>query len=107
MPRGIFYVESSPISPERVDEYHRWYEQHIGEILSLEGFRSARRFVTVGDGGSFVAMYEIEGDDLDAVRARIGEARNRGEMTPPTALATDPPPVIRLLELIGEYGRPD
>jgi len=103
MTRGIMFVESRPESPERAAEFEAWYDVHIGEILSLDGFVAARRYSVVGD-DSFVAMYEIEGDDLDAVRARIGEARGRGEMTPPTALATDPPPVIRLLELIGEYG---
>jgi hypothetical protein len=103
MPRGIMYVESRPESPEGAAEFDAWYDLHIGEILSLDGFVAARRYSVVGD-DAFVAVYDIEGDDLSAVRARIGEARGRGEMTPPRAMASDPPPVIRLLELIGEYG---
>jgi hypothetical protein len=102
MARGIMYVESGPVSPDRVDEFHAWYEQHIGELLQLDGFLSVRRFAVLGDDSTFVAMYDIEGDDLAAVQARVGEARKAGRTTPPTALRTDPPPTVRLLELMSE-----
>jgi hypothetical protein len=97
------YVESGPVSPDRVEEFHAWYEQHIRELLELEGFLAVRRFAMLGDDSTFVSMYEIEGDDLAAVQARVAEARKAGTTTPPTALRTDPPPTVRLLELIGEY----
>ena len=97
------YVESSPVSPDRVDEFHAWYEQHIRELLEFDGFLSVRRFAVVNDDSTFVAMYELEGDDISAVQAQIAEARAAGRTTPPTALSTDPPPTVRLLELIAEY----
>ena len=81
MARGIMYVESGPVSPDRLEEYHAWYEQHMGELLGLDGFLSVRRFAVLGDDTTFVAMYEIEGDDLAAVQAGVGEARKAGRTT--------------------------
>ena len=103
MARGIMHVESGPVSPDRVEEFHAWYEQHVAELLALDGFVSVRRFAVLGDDTTFVAMYELEGDDLSAVQAREAEARSAGRTTPPTALRTDPPPRVRLLELIAEH----
>ncbi|MGI5218784.1 hypothetical protein [Nocardia sp. CA-290969] len=98
MPKGILYVESRPSSPEEIDEYHRWYAgTHIGEMLEIEGIVSARRLEPVAGDGSFIALYEIEADDLEAVRARMGERARSGEMSKPIGVQSDPPPTVRLL----------
>jgi hypothetical protein len=102
MPKGILIVESRPASAERAAEYNSWYtETHIPDVLRVDGFVSARRFAAVGDGGEdgpFVAIYEIEADDLQAAFAALGEAAARGEMQMSDAMRMDPPPTIRLLE---------
>lgn len=104
MPKGILYVESRPSSPERLDEYHRWYDEtHLREVVGLDGFVSARRFTPVGGDGSFVAIYEIEADDLEAAFASLGEAAMRGDLQMSDAMQMDPPPVLRLLELTTSY----
>lgn len=78
MAKGILLVESRPASPEQVAEYHKWYnETHIGEILGVDGFVAARRLESLDDGGTFIAIYEIEADDLDAARARLRSPRAR------------------------------
>ncbi len=33
MARGIMYVESGPVTPDRLEEYHDWYEQHMARVL--------------------------------------------------------------------------
>ncbi|MGF7237456.1 MAG: hypothetical protein ACQSGP_21205 [Frankia sp.] len=103
MPKGILYVESRPSSPEEAAEYHKWYENvHIPEVLAVEGFVSARRFALTDD-GPFIAIYEIEADDLEAVQARLLEASKTGAMSPPVATQSDPPPIFRFLRQIAEY----
>jgi len=98
MPKGILYVESRPSSPEETAEYHRWYTgTHIGEMLETEGIISARRLEPVAGDGSFIALYEIEAEDLEAVQARMGARARSGEISKPVAVQLDPPPTVRLL----------
>lgn len=100
MTKGIMYVESMPSSPERLDEYHAWYDEtHLRQVVGVDGVVSARRFAPVADDGPFVAIYEIEADDLEAVLASLGEATARGDIQMTDAMRMDPPPTVRLLEL--------
>jgi hypothetical protein len=98
MPKGILYVESRPKSPELTDAYHEWYENHVVEIVGLEGFVSARRFVSMDDANAFAAVYEIEADDLDEVRKRLWTSL-RGQGVPDT-VQTDPPSRVLFFEQI-------
>ncbi|GAA3207518.1 hypothetical protein [Actinocorallia longicatena] len=93
MTRGILYVESRPASPEEAEAYHAWYEgTHFKEMLQIEGVVTARRFAALGDDAPYVAVYELEADDIAAVQARIGEAARTGRLAAPVGVATDPPP---------------
>ncbi|WP_416566223.1 hypothetical protein [Nocardia testacea] len=104
MPKGILYVESRPSSPEKLAEYHRWYtETHIGEMLDIDGIVSARRLEPLAGDGSFIALYEIEAEDLEAVQARMGARARSGEMSKPTAVQSDPPPTVRLLRELSTH----
>jgi len=106
MAKAILYVESRPASPEAEAEYHKWYnEVHVGEILAIEGFVSARRLAPVGEDGPYVAIYEIETDDLDAVRARLTEATKSGRNSTPVGVSFDPPPTVHYFEEIGTFGQ--
>jgi hypothetical protein len=91
--KGILVVQSRPSSPEELDAFHRWYDEvHIPEILTVDGFRSARR-LRAADGASFLAVYEV--DDVDAARAAMAEAGAAGRMTRPTGVRLDPPPTTQ------------
>jgi hypothetical protein len=86
MPRAILYVESRPKDPARAAEYQRWYNDvHLAEVVAVAGFVSARRFGPVDDDGPFVAIFEIDADDLDAVKARVANARHTGSLSPSQA----------------------
>lgn len=105
MPRGIMYVETRPVSPDKQADYHRWYnETHLAQIVSVDGIVSARRFAPVDGDGPFVAIYELDCDDLEAAVERLSELAARGEMTGLENLAMAPPPVPRLYREIGSYG---
>lgn len=100
MAKGIIYVETYPSSPEREQEYNDWYDGiHLAELVALDGIVSARRLRPVNGEGPYVALYEIEGDDLAAVLAGMGGAK----LTMSSALQLDPPPIPRLLEVTTEY----
>ncbi|SON60706.1 hypothetical protein MSIMFI_02207 [Mycobacterium simulans] len=102
MPKGIIHVETRPSSPDRDQEYNTWYDEvHIPELVALDGFVSARRLRPVDDEGPYVALYEIEADDLQSVlQNMLDNARN---LHMSDALQFDPPPVMRLLEVTSEY----
>ena len=101
MAKGIILVESYPSSPEREQEYNTWYDEvHLGELMALDGFVSARRLRPVDGNGPYVAIYEIEGDDLQAILN--GMFSNAGRLHMSDALQLDPKPIPRLLETTTE-----
>lgn len=104
MAKSILFVESKPVSPDRVDEYHQWQDEtHMPEMLTVEGFVSARRWAT-DDGESFVSLYEID-TDVDTAKANLKAAAQSGRMSKPVAVQLDPPPVQRYFSLISEATR--
>jgi hypothetical protein len=101
MAKGIMLVESWPSSPDREDEYNTWYDEiHIPELLALDGIVSARRLRPVDGKGPYVAIYELEGDDLQAILDNM--IVNAGQLHMSDALQLDPAPIPRLLETTTE-----
>ncbi|AEV75222.1 hypothetical protein MycrhN_4741 [Mycolicibacterium rhodesiae NBB3] len=105
MARGIMYVETMPVSADREAEYHKWYnDTHLEQILSVEGIVSARRFAPTDGDGPFIAIYELDCDDLDAAVVRLGELGASGTMTGLENLAMDPKPIPKVYREIGSLG---
>lgn len=99
MAKGIIYVETYPSSPDRDQEYNTWYDEvHLPELVAIDGIVSARRLRPVNGEGPYLALYEIEGDDLQAVLQSMSAAK----LTMSSALQLDPPPIPRLLEEIAD-----
>lgn len=71
------------------DAFNEWYTHtHIGDVLALEGFTAAQRFklseTQLGDGEApygYLALYEIEADDLNSARSALIEGGPRMEMS--------------------------
>jgi hypothetical protein len=103
MPKGILYVESRPASPDREDEYNDWYTNiHLKDVVALDGIVSARRFAPLDDDGPYVAVYELELDDLSQVMKILGDAATSGRMPVSDAMQMDPPPTVRVLAFESE-----
>jgi hypothetical protein len=70
---GLHIVVSEPPEGVTEEEFNRWYDQHLDEILSVPGFRSARRYKlepVVGAGTMphrFICVYETDVDPSEAV----------------------------------------
>src|ERR1700757_1290790 len=105
MPRGIIYLETMPVSPEREADYHKWYNDvHLAEIVSVDGIVSARRFAPTDGNGPFIAIYELDCDDFDAAVQRLGELGASGKMTGMGNPPMDPKPIPKVYREIGSLG---
>ena len=95
MARHILLVVTNPV-PGRDDAYNRWYtEQHLKDVLKLDGFVAAERFRVLSEktdnrlSGQYVAIYEIESDDPEAVYKRLGSASEAGQLLVSDAMSSD------------------
>jgi hypothetical protein len=113
MARAVMIVQSGPAGPAVEDEYNDWYSStHIPENIRVPGFLSARRFRLHARGTaavhgpaaalarSYLAIYEVEAEDITAPIAAIKALAAAGGTTRSAALSSDPPPVITIYELI-------
>jgi hypothetical protein len=108
MAKGIYYVESRPASADVDAEFNRWYDEvHLPEMTAIDGIVSARRFAPVGKDGPYVAIYELEGEDLEQILKGMMAAARSGALTLSDLQQTDPPPAMRLLEVTTEYPTTD
>lgn len=79
----------------REDEFNDWYQHvHLGEMVTFSGFKSAQRFRRVRNLGTretdpYLAIYEIETDDLDAVMSELETRANADELTMSEAFARE------------------
>jgi hypothetical protein len=101
--KGILVVESGPSDPSREDEYNAWYDgPHMADVCAVPGFVGCRRYKLRGaPTPTYLAVYELEADDLDAPVAELRARSAAGHIARSDALATDPPPTVRLYELRG------
>lgn len=77
MPRGIWLVYTTPVAG-REDEFNDWYDRvHLPDLLATPGVVGARRVVlsevqartavSPPRGDQYLALYELDADDLGAV----------------------------------------
>lgn len=103
MRRGVFLVQSGPADPAQDEAFNEWYSgTHLTEVLAIPGFVGARRF-KLADGGAaheYLAVYEIEADDLDAPLSELNRRMAAGEMTMPRGVRFVGVPVTTLYESI-------
>jgi hypothetical protein len=111
MVRALMLVAANATDPDPLDTFHDWYAQHVQELLALEGIVSATRWQASPhtllpgldrlDGRRFLALYEIECEDLERMRDRILETS--ADRTHSDSLELSPPPVTLLFEFLGEW----
>ena len=107
MPRSLMLVYSSPTSAEQEAEYNDWYtNKHLADVTALPGIVAATRYKlekSVGlegipqSGCTYLAIYEVEGDTVEAMEAAkqaLAEGLEKGtvDVSPAldaTALQTD------------------
>jgi hypothetical protein len=86
MPKMVMVVMSEPTSAEEEAAYNAWYDDvHLPEMTQVPGVDSARRFkvsgdANLGDGRRYLAIYELDTEDLAAVQADIGARMQDGRI---------------------------
>jgi hypothetical protein len=81
MERHILVVATQPV-PGGDQAYNEWYDHvHLPEVLGVKGFQAAQRFCLSGvmmsrSGALFpyLAIYEIETDDIETALADLRSA---------------------------------
>jgi hypothetical protein len=75
MARYEIVVMSNPVEGQE-DEYNRWYdEQHLKDVLAVDGVVSAQRFKATDLAPTthgYMAVYGVDTDDLPATMGAIG-----------------------------------
>jgi hypothetical protein len=89
MPRYTFLAFTNP-TPGKEDEYNQWYEEHhLKDVLQCPGFVSARRFRladtqfefnTIKPPYQYMALYEIETDDIQSSLQEIVKRAGTADM---------------------------
>ena len=68
-------------------EFNEYYEKrHIDEVLATTGWTSGQRFELVDEAGQacplpYLALYEAEADDPQAILKTLGETRSKREQS--------------------------
>ncbi len=93
MARYKLVVMSRP-TEGREDEYNDWYQNfHLQQMVALPGFVSAQRFRfsrSLGERNIFpyMAIYEIDSDDIDAVVRAIEASAGTEQLMVSSAIDT-------------------
>lgn len=101
--RGILVVMSNAAAGTDA-EFNDWYDHvHLPDVLAVAGFVAARRFEAVPSvhgeepDQRYLAIYEIEAEDLDAAQRALSEAARAMEISPTLDRATAVTYTYRLL----------
>ena len=84
MARYLLFAYSDCKDPSREDEFNDWYNNmHVPDMMEVPGMISATRWVSAhenleGEQRKYLAMYELETDDLEKFDASV---RERGMRT--------------------------
>ncbi|MBN2076485.1 MAG: hypothetical protein JW762_13130 [Dehalococcoidales bacterium] len=79
MTRYLFFAYSDCKDPDREDEYNEWYNtKHVPDMLEIPGMIQASRWVSAeertGTQRKYLAMYELEADDIEEFDNKVREA---------------------------------
>jgi hypothetical protein len=76
MAKANVLVFTNCADPAREKEFNEWYDNtHVPDVLETPGFVGCTRYEMIGDPGpgqgKFLAVYEVESDDLPSTMAGL------------------------------------
>jgi hypothetical protein len=88
MAKALMIVGSNPADPAQEAAFNEWYtETHLDDVLAVAGFHAARRYSlsdarpmagTEASPFGYMAIYEIESDDLEQTARDLQAALDSG-----------------------------
>jgi len=104
MKRYTMVVLTNPVAG-REAEFNAWYtEKHLYDVIKVPGFISAQRFKGLREPGSkeakfgYLAVYELETDDLDAALKDLEGRYGKPDMSASDSM--DPNAYVMVCETI-------
>jgi len=104
MAKALFLAWSSPVDDASDGEFNAWYEgTHIPQVrAAIPAITAVHRYLTadLADGGAggqpgqrYLAVYELDTDDVAGAAAALGAAMAQGklDLTTTMDLAVNPP----------------
>ena len=95
MPKYKMIVMSKPVAG-REQEYNDWYQNvHLQEVVAIPAIKSAQRFrlsralVADPEPLPYLAIYEIETDDIDGVIRELTQRASTGGIVISASLSND------------------
>ncbi len=92
MARFLFVVFTAPTEGQE-DEYNEWYDgRHLNDTVRVPGIVSGERFALADIDSpqtglpKYLALYEVETDDITEIPQALAEARAAGLMPSSAAL---------------------
>jgi hypothetical protein len=83
MDRWLIAVQTNCTDPSREKEFNDWYDNtHVPEVLEVPGIVRMTRYENVTPGeqsAKFLALLEVEADDVWDVTTALAENRARAE----------------------------
>lgn len=109
MQRYQYVVLTNPVEGLE-DEYNEWYTNtHLREVCQVPGFKGAKRYKIVPRESAkaplkhkYLALYEIETNDVEASLAELSRRSGAGELIKSSALDSLTTSST-LVELIADY----
>jgi len=81
MEKWIMLVYTNCTDPSREKEFNDWYDNtHVADVLEVPGFLNATRYANNNPSegtGRFLAIYEIETEDIGKTMAALQENRRK------------------------------
>ena len=98
MPKAVMLMFTSPSSPAAEAEYNEWYTStHVPDVLKVPGIKSATRYKLAESPApgaamptNYLAVYEVEADDLNEITEGLGKAFVNGELPMSDTLQAGP-----------------
>jgi len=102
MAKATLIAMSSPTGPEQEDDFNDWYENtHIPQLReAIPSISNVTRYREVDPTGvsqtiRYVAVYELDTDDVAAAAGQLGAAGQGGKLDLTTTMdMTSNPPVL-------------
>lgn len=112
MAHGVMLVLTNPTDAASEAEFNDWYDLHVRELLEVPGVVGATRYQLLDDqppGADwpvrrYLVVYELDADDLDAVRDSILATSSSRTHSPTLELSPLPITAIyrQIRERVGE-----
>lgn len=83
-PKAVLLLFTRPATGAPVQPFNEWYDAHVRDIIKTPGIRGAARYelakVNVGSTSPYLAIYELDTDDIEPLNRNLNQQREQWRM---------------------------